>query len=109
MTLPNYVFFKGRIMPYTEAKIGVMTHALNYGTGVFAGLRAFWNEAEEQLFIFRPHDHFRRFLDSTRLMNMELPYDETGLTANLLELLRTENYQTDVYIRPLAFYSDEII
>ena len=109
MTLPNYVFFKGRIMPYSEAKVGVMTHALNYGTGVFGGLRAFWNTEEQQLFVFRPKDHFQRFLESCRLMNMALPFTEADLTAALLELLRTEGYQTDVYIRPLAFYGDETI
>lgn len=109
MTLPNYVFFKDRIMPYSEAKIGVLTHALHYGTGVFGGLRAYWNDEEEQLFVFRPNDHFQRFLESTRLMLMELPYTETGLTAALLELLRTENHRTDTYIRPLAFYGDELV
>jgi branched-chain amino acid aminotransferase len=57
MTLPNYAYFKGRIVPYSEAKVGVMTHTLNYGTGVFGGLRAYWNSDEKQLFVFRPHDH----------------------------------------------------
>ena len=96
-------------MPYSEAKVGVMTHALNYGTGVFGGLRAFWNAEEQQLFVFRPRDHFQRFLESTRLLNMALPFTEAELTVALLELLRTEGYQTDVYIRPLAFYGDETI
>jgi branched-chain amino acid aminotransferase len=73
MTLPNFAFFKGRIVPYGEAKIGVLTHTFNYGTGVFGGLRAYWNSEEEQLFIFRPVDHYRRFIDSAKLLLMELP------------------------------------
>jgi len=109
MALPNYAFFNGRIVRYSEAKVGVLTHGLNYGTGVFGGIRAHWNEALKQLFIFRPHDHFRRFLESTKLLRMEFSHSETDLTKALIELLRAENYKTDCYIRPLAFYSDEVI
>jgi branched-chain amino acid aminotransferase len=109
MALPNYAFFNGRIVRYGEAKVGVLTHGLNYGTGVFGGIRAYWNDEAQQLFIFRPHDHFRRFLESTKLLRMEFSYSEDDLTKALLDLLRTENYKTDCYIRPLAFYGDEII
>jgi branched-chain amino acid aminotransferase len=109
MALPNYAFFNGRIVRYQDAKVGVLTHGLNYGTGVFGGIRAYWNQDLQQLFIFRPHDHFRRFLESTKLLRMEFAYSETDLTKALIELLRTENFKTDCYIRPLAFYSDEII
>lgn len=109
MALPNYAFFNGRIVRYSEAKVGVLTHSLNYGTGVFGGIRAYWNEEAQQLFIFRPRDHFRRFLESTKLLRMEFSYSEEELTQALLELLRTENYKADCYIRPVAFYSDEII
>ena len=55
MDKPNYAFFGGKIVPIEEAKVSVMTHAFNYGTGVFAGLRAYWNDDEHQLFIFRAH------------------------------------------------------
>jgi branched-chain amino acid aminotransferase len=109
MALPNYAFFNGRIVPYSKAKVGVLTHGLNYGTGVFGGIRAYWNENLQQLFIFRPHDHFHRFLESTKLLRMEFPYSETDLTKALIDLLRTENYKTDCYVRPIAFYSDELI
>ena len=54
MTLPNFVFYKGRVVPYSEVKFGVLTHAMNYGTAVFGGLRAYWNDDEKQLFVFRP-------------------------------------------------------
>jgi branched-chain amino acid aminotransferase len=109
MALPNYAFFNGRIVRYSEAKVGVLTHGLNYGTGVFGGIRAYWNDEAQQLFIFRPRDHFRRFLESTKLLRMEFTYSEDDLTKALLDLLRTENHKTDCYIRPVAFYSDEII
>ena len=109
MALPNYAFFNGRLMPYSAAKVGVLTHGLNYGTGVFGGIRAYWNQDLQQLFIFRPHDHFRRFLESAQLLRMSFSYTAAELTKALIDLLRQENYKTDAYIRPLAFYSDEII
>ncbi|HAY85296.1 MAG TPA: branched chain amino acid aminotransferase, partial [Chloroflexi bacterium] len=107
--LPNYAYFEGKIVPYSEAKVGVATHALNYGTGAFAGVRAYWNEEEEQLFIFRPFDHFRRFLNSSRLLLMDLGVNEEQLTKITIDLLRTEGYKQNVYIRPLAYKSDELI
>ena len=109
MPLPNFVFHNGRIVPYSEVKFGVLTHALNYGTAVFGGLRAYWNEDEKQLFVFRPRDHFRRFLQSAKLLCMELQTNGDNLLKGLVELIRTEGHEEDLYIRPLAFYSDEII
>lgn len=109
MTLPRHAFFRGRIVPYAEARVGVLTHALNYGTGVFAGIRAYWNADEAELFVFRPQDHFRRFLESGRLLDMTLPYAPEDLTDALIALLRAELYREDCYARPLAFYADESI
>ena len=109
MSLPNFVFFNGRVVPYSEVKFGVLTHALNYGTAVFGGLRAYWNEDEKQLFVFRPNDHFRRFLQSAKLLCMNLQSSGDDLLKGLVELIRTEGHKEDLYIRPLAFYSDEMI
>ena len=44
MALPKFAFFRGRRVPYSEAKVGVLTHGLNYGTGVFSGIRGYWND-----------------------------------------------------------------
>jgi branched-chain amino acid aminotransferase len=109
VTLPNFVFYKGRVVPYSDVKFGVLTHAMNYGTAVFGGLRAYWNDDEKQLFVFRPQDHFRRFLQSAKLLCMDLPVSGDDLVGGLVELIRTEGHKEDLYIRPLAFYSDEII
>jgi branched-chain amino acid aminotransferase len=107
--MPNFAYFRGRIVPYSDAKVGVLNHTLNYGTGAFAGIRAYWNEEEEQLFVFRPLDHFRRFLESAKLLCMEFPYTDEKLADAVFELLRTEGYRSDAYVRPLAFFVDEII
>jgi len=109
MALPGYAFIDGKIVPYAEAKVGVLTHGLNYGTAVFGGIRAYWNDDEGELFVFRPVDHYRRFLQSTSLLRMELPYTAESLASSTLELLRAEGHRTDCYIRPLAFFGDEII
>jgi branched-chain amino acid aminotransferase len=106
---PKYAFFDGKIVPIADAKVSVMTHALHYGTGVFAGMRAYWNADEEQLFIFRARDHFERFRQSAGLLRITVPYSEAELTAILSELLRTEDYHQDTYIRPLAYKSGESI
>ena len=107
--LPQLAFFRGRVVPYADVRLGLLTHALNYGTAVFGGLRAFWNEAEQELFAFRPLDHFRRFCDSARLLRMELPHTPEQLWTGLRELLRKQQTRSDCYIRALAFYGDETL
>jgi branched-chain amino acid aminotransferase len=107
--LPNFAFFKGRIVPYSEAKVGVLTHTFNYGTGIFAGLRGYWNSDEEQLFLFRPMDHYQRFLESAKLMLMELPFSAADMVQFTIDLLKAENARTDHYIRPIGYFSDEVI
>lgn len=107
--LPKHAYFQGKIVPYSEAKVGVATHALNYGTGVFGGMRGYWNNDKKKVYVFRPADHFERFLNSCRLMCIELEETPQSLIKKLLDLLHTDNYQQDIYIRPLAFKADETI
>ena len=109
MALPKFAYFRGKIVPYADAKVSVMTHALNYGTAIFGGVRGYWNEAEEELFLFRPEDHFQRLINSTRIFLMELELKRKELTQLVVELLQKEGYRQDVYIRPLAYFADEII
>jgi len=107
VALPGYAYFEGNIVPYGEAKVGVATHALNYGTAAFGGVRAYWNPDEEQLFIFRPRDHFIRLLNSAKLILAEIPHTPESLIEIALELLRVEGYREDVYIRPLIYKAEE--
>jgi branched-chain amino acid aminotransferase len=102
-------FFKDRILPYAEAQLGLLTHALNYGTGVFAGIRGYWNKDEGKLFVFRLTDHMRRFHESARLLRMSLALTEDANATAILDLLRAEGLREDCYIRALAFYADEAI
>jgi branched-chain amino acid aminotransferase len=107
--MPKYAFFRGQIVPIEEAKISIMTHAFNYGTGCFEGIRAYWNEQEGQLFVFRPQEHFERMHRSARILRIDLAYEPEELSKVIVELLRRESYREDTYIRPLAYKADEIV
>ena len=107
--MTQFAFFKGQIVPIEDAKISIMTHAFNYGTGCFEGIRAYWNENEKQLFVFQLIEHYERFLRSSRILLMNLPFTAEQLAKITIELIRKEGYLEDTYIRPLAFKSDEII
>lgn len=107
--MPNFAFFKGKIVPIEEARVSVMTHGLNYGTGCFEGIRAYWNESDQELYVFRLQEHYERLLRSCRILHITLPYTAQELGQITLELLRKEGYRQDCYIRPLAYKGDEII
>lgn len=106
MDLTKHAFFEGKIVPLNDAKINIATHGFLYGTAVFSGMRAYWNEEKKRLFVFRPFDHFRRLLNSGRMMAMDIPYDEEGLTQLMLDVLRTDNWQQDIYLRPTIYKAD---
>jgi branched-chain amino acid aminotransferase len=107
--MPKYAFFKGQIVPIEQAQISIMTHGFNYGTGCFEGIRAYWNEQEEQLYVFRLREHFERMHRSARILRIDLPYSLDELGEITLDLLRREGNRCDTYIRPLAYKEDEII
>jgi branched-chain amino acid aminotransferase len=104
---PRFAYFRGQIVPIDEAKVSIMTHALNYGTAVFGGLRGYWNAEQEEMFIFRPVDHFTRLKQSADILMMNVPESAETLRDILVALLRQENFREDVYIRPLAYMSEE--
>ena len=106
MDLSKHAFFEGKIVPLADAKINIATHGFLYGTAVFSGMRAYWNEEKKRLFVFRPYDHFRRLLHSARIMSMQSQYDEEGFIQLTLDLLRTDNWQQDIYLRPTIYKAD---
>jgi len=103
----KYAFFDGEFIPIEGAKVSIMTHALNYGTGCFEGIRAYWNEDEQQLYAFRMPEHYERLHRSCNILLIELPYSVDELNNITIELLRREGFQQDTYIRPLAYKSQE--
>lgn len=106
MDLSKHAFFEGKIVQFADAKISIATHGFLYGTAVFGGMRGYWNEEKKRLFVFRPHDHYRRLLHSARMMAMQTNYDEESLIQITLDLLRADHWQQDVYFRPSFYKSD---
>lgn len=105
----KYAFFQGSIVPYEDAKVGVLTHGLNYGTGVFEGIRGYWNPDQEDLFLLLVREHYVRFLKNTRMVFIDVPYSPDELVEYTAQLCRMQGYREDVYIRPLAYKSSEHI
>lgn len=106
MDLSKHAFFEGKIVPLSEAKISIATHGFLYGTAVFGGVRGYWNEEMRRLFVFRPYDHFRRLLNSAKMLAMRIEYDEESLIQLTLDLLHADNWQCDIYLRPTFYKAD---
>lgn len=102
-------YFRGRWMPLEEATVSIATHALNYGTGCFEGIRAYYNKASDRLFLFRVREHYERFHASCRILRIEVPHSVDELCQLTVELLRRNPMRQDVYVRPLAFKADPVI
>ena len=107
--MTKHAFFEGEIVPIERAKVSVMTQALHYGTSCFGAIRGYWNDEKGQLLVFRMIDHYERFLNSTKLLRMTLPYSVQDLAEISLDLLRREGWHEDVYIRPLAYKAGHVI
>src|SRR6266571_1081767 len=103
----QYAYFKKQFVPLPEAKIGIMTHAFNYGTACFEGIRGNWNEDEEQMYLFRPVDHYKRLAKSSRILKLDLELSTQELLDITLKLVEMCGYQEDIYIRPMVYKSSE--
>ena len=107
--MPSYAYFHKQFVPLSEAKIGVMTHSLHYGTALFEGIRGNWNSEQKQLYIFRLKEHYQRLLNGCRLLNIDLPYTTDELCRITVELVEKCRFQEDIYVRPLAYKSSEAL
>ncbi len=103
------VYLNGEFIPANQGRVGMMTHALSYGTGCFEGLRGYWNANAEEMYIFRAREHFERLHRSCRIMNIALPYSADELVEISTELVRRNGLRENCYLRPFAYKADEII
>ncbi len=99
----EYAFFEGRIVPFSEAKVSIGTHALQYGTGAFAGIRGYLDQDGETINIFRLPDHTTRLLNSGKLLRCDLPFDRDSLAQVIVDLVEKNAPQSDIYIRPFIY------
>ena len=102
-----YAYFNKQFVPLSEARIGVMTHCLHYGTGVFEGVRGNWNSEERQLYLFRLSEHYERLLNGCRVLNIDLPHTSNELCQLTVELIERCGFREDIYVRPLAYKGSE--
>ncbi len=104
-----YAYFRKQIVPLEEANVNIMTHALNYGTGCFEGIRGNWNAEHEQLYLFKVREHFERLKRSARILRIEISESVDELCEITTEMVRRSDFQQDVYVRPLAYKSGSVI
>ncbi|MBI4466287.1 MAG: branched-chain amino acid transaminase [Acidobacteria bacterium] len=103
------VYFENRFVPLREARVGILTHALHYGTGVFEGIRGYWDADQQELFLVRPRGHYARWRANCGILNIDLPLSTPELCELTVELVRRNRFQSNLYIRPLAYKSAERI
>ena len=105
--MPPIAFINNEFVPLDEARVSIRTNALHYGTGIFEGIRAYWNAQHKQLFVFKMAEHYERLLNNCRVLRLKVGKDVKELCDITLELVRKNEHREDTYIRPLAYISSE--
>jgi branched-chain amino acid aminotransferase len=103
------VYIGGRYCPYGQAHLGLMTHAFQYGTSCFEGIRGFWSPEERKLFLFRLEPHMQRLQTSAKILQIALPTDVAGLCDITAELCARNGFHEDVHVRPFAYKATESV
>ncbi len=102
--LDGVIWFDGKMVPWREAKVHVLTHTLHYGMGVFEGERAY--QTDKGAAIFRLQEHTDRLFRSAHILNMPMPFDKATINEATKAVV-AENNLDSAYIRPMAFYGSE--
>src|SRR5579859_4090913 len=103
------IFMNGEFKPAEQGVISIRTHGFSYGTGCFEGIRGYWNEQDQQVYLFRLREHYERFLNSCKILQIALPYSVDQLIELSVELVRRNDFHQNVYLRPVAYKGDETI
>ena len=101
MNEAKYIWMDGNFVPWNEAKVHILTHTLHYGNGAFEGTRAY--QTEDGLAIFRLQDHTKRLLNSAKILKIDVPFTQEELEEAQIELLKKNDFKSNVYIRPLIY------
>jgi branched-chain amino acid aminotransferase len=103
----KYIFLNGKIIPFSDGKIHVMSSTVRYGSNVFEGIRGYWNEDKKQMYIFKLKEHLERLIDSMKLMRFEETFELGDLKGWILDLIRKNELREDIHIRPQVFLDGE--
>lgn len=102
-------FFGGEFVPFEKANISIMTHAFNYGTAVFEGIRGYWHTEKKQMYLLKLREHYERLIDSCKVIRMQPQYSAKEMCDITADLVKRNGYQEDIYIRPLYYKSEKKI
>src|SRR5918993_1545341 len=105
----EWAYHDGELVKVGDIRLSPATHALNYGTGVFEGIRAYWSERRGTLQVLKMREHYERFERSCRLLRIELPNTVEELCNVTLEILKRNAPREDTYVRPLAYKAAESV
>lgn len=109
VALDSIAYFNGKFVPISEANINIMTHAFQYGTGIFEGIRGYWNDEEKQMYIFRMKEHYMRLTNNCKILMLELEKTPDELCKLTVDLMKKNKPSCDMYIRPNVFKAGLII
>jgi branched-chain amino acid aminotransferase len=101
---PEFIWFDGKTVPANQAQVSVRTHSLHYGTAVFEGIRAYYEDND--LYVFRLKDHLRRLVESAKMIHLVTAFTVGELEDGVLALLKKNEFRTSVYIRPITFVGE---
>jgi branched-chain amino acid aminotransferase len=97
----QFIWHNGKLVPWEQATVHVLTHALHYGSSVFEGVRVY--KAPDGPVAFRLTDHMQRMFDSAKIYRLVIPYERETLVAACKEVVRENGLTEGAYIRPIAF------
>ena len=97
----KYVWFDGKFVPLSKAKVPITTHAIHYGTSIFEGIRGYWNS--KNLYVFRLDDHVKRFRNSGKFYNITLNFSDRQIEKAVIDLCKKNKIKKSCYIRPFYF------
>ncbi len=100
------VYLEGGYVPLESAKVSVLTHAFNYGTGLFEGIRGYYAPDEDNILIFRLEEHVDRMVRNGRVLYMDIPETAEDISRICVELVRRSEFREGVYIRPILYKSE---
>ncbi|MGH7814492.1 MAG: branched-chain amino acid transaminase [Candidatus Binataceae bacterium] len=98
------IWMDGKLLPYADANVHVLTHSLHYGLAVFEGMRCYRTEGGRSA-IFRGKEHIRRLIESGHIVEMKIPFSHEELLKACAEVVRANQF-AECYLRPIAFYGE---
>ena len=107
--MAGVAFLNGEYVPLENGKVGIMTHALHYGTAAFEGIRGNWNPDDGKTYMFKLREHYERMLRGCKMLWIEVPYTIDELCQITVEVVERSGHQQDLYIRPVAFKAQEMV